>query len=203
MVQVYLFPNDLFPSSAAASLFSIVFLLWPLSEIVGGGIIPRMRRGRAKTQRADRGSVLLIFVSIAVSIAVAFSFASYGIAMLPSWAFYPGIILMAAGIALRQWSIAVLGRFFSAAVRIQQEHKVVEAGPYRYVRHPSYTGALVIFAGLGLALQSWGAVVVLVLIFAAVYGYRIRVEEEALISELGEAYIAYSRRTKKLIPYVF
>jgi len=203
MVQVYLFPSDLFPSSAAASLFSIVFLLWPLSEIVGGGIIPRMRRGRAKTQRADQGSVLLIFVSIAVSIAVAFSFASYGIAMLPSWAFYPGIILMAAGIALRQWSIAVLGRFFSAAVRIQQEHKVVEAGPYRYVRHPSYTGALIIFSGLGLALQSWGAVVVLVLIFAAVYGYRIRVEEEALISELGEAYIAYSRRTKKLIPYVF
>jgi protein-S-isoprenylcysteine O-methyltransferase Ste14 len=177
MVQVYLLPADLFPSSAAASVFSILFLLWPLSEIVGGEILPLIRRGGARTQGRDRASVLLIFVSIAVSIVIAFSFASFGIALLASWAFYPGVILMGAGIVLRPWSIFVLGRFFSAAVRIQRDQTVVDTGPSRYVRRPSYTGALMIFAGLGLALQSWGAVLALVLIFVVVYGYRKRVEE--------------------------
>jgi protein-S-isoprenylcysteine O-methyltransferase Ste14 len=110
---------------------------------------------------------------------------------------------MLAGIVFRQWSIFVLGRFFSPAVQTQRDQTVVETGPYRYVRHPSYTGALMIFVGLGLALQSWGAVLVLVLIFAIAYGYRIHVEEQNLISQLGDAYISYSRRTKRLIPYLF
>ncbi len=202
MVVVSTFPSELFPSSTAGILFSIVFFLWPVSEIIGGGIIPLIRRGRVRTQRRDRGSVLLILISIITSLIVAFSFASAGVAMLPSWVFYPGIALMLAGIMFRQWSIFVLGRFFSPAVRIQREHTVVDTGPYRYVRHPSYTGALMIFIGLGLALQSWGAVVVLVLLFAIAYGYRMYVEEQSLISQLGDAYVEYKHRTKRLIPYV-
>jgi protein-S-isoprenylcysteine O-methyltransferase Ste14 len=202
-VQTYLFSPELFPSSAAALVFSIVYLLWPVSEIIGGGIIPLLRRGGVLTRRRDRGSLLLIFISIVVSLSVAFSFAAAGIAMLPTWAFYPGIVLMVGGIAFRQWAIAVLGRFFSMAVRVQKNQTVVDTGPYRYVRHPSYTGLLTIFVGLGLALQSWGAVLVLALIFSIVWGYRIRVEERSLIAQLGEAYASYSRRTKRLIPYVF
>jgi protein-S-isoprenylcysteine O-methyltransferase Ste14 len=88
------------------------------------------------------------------------------------------------------------------AVKVQKDQTVVDTGSYRYVRHPSYTGLLIIFVGLGLALQSWGAVLVLALIFAIVWGYRVHVEERALISQLGEAYPAYSRRTKRLIPYL-
>ena len=110
---------------------------------------------------------------------------------------------MVLGIVIRQWAIAVLGRFFSRTVAVQEKQTVVEAGPYRYVRRPSYTGALVFFVGFGLALQSWGAVLALVPIFAVVYGYRMYIEEKLLIAELGEAYISYSHRTKRLIPYVF
>jgi len=140
--------------------------------------------------------VLLILFSIVASLIIAFSFASLGIAMLPSWAFYPGVILMLVGIAFRQWSIFVLGRFFSPAVRTQRDQTVAETGPYRYIRHPSYTGALMIFVGLGLALQSW-------LLFAIAYGYRIHIEEQALTSQLGDACVTYSRRTKRPIPYLF
>ncbi|MGZ4902793.1 MAG: methyltransferase family protein [Halobacteriota archaeon] len=203
MVLVFTFPPDLFPSNAAADVFSIVFWLWPVSEIIGGGIIPIIRRGGVRTQRRDRGSVLLILASIVIALIVAFSFGRAGVAMLPSWAFYPGVIVMAAGILFRQWSIFVLGRFFSSAVRTQRNQTVVDTGPNRYVRHPSYTGALVIWIGLGLALQSWGAVLALVPIFAIAFGYRIHVEEQVLISQLGEAYIVYSQRTKRLIPSLF
>jgi protein-S-isoprenylcysteine O-methyltransferase Ste14 len=93
--------------------------------------------------------------------------------------------------------------FFSGAVRVQKDQMLVESGPYRYVHHPSYAGALSFFVGLGLAFQSWGAVLALALIFAVVYGYRMYVDGKILILELGEAYISYSRRTKRLIPYVF
>jgi protein-S-isoprenylcysteine O-methyltransferase Ste14 len=96
--------------------------------------------------------------------------------------------------------MAMLGRFFSGTVGTQEGQFVVENGPYKYVRHPSYTGALLILIGLGLAVQSWGAVLVLILLFSLAYGYRIHREEKALISELGEEYIEYKKRTKRLIP---
>jgi protein-S-isoprenylcysteine O-methyltransferase Ste14 len=180
-----------------------MLILWILSEVIGGAVQPLMRGGRsARTRRRDRGSFLLIYVGVVVYFIIAFSFAGDGIAKLPSAAYYLGIIIMVLGIVIRQWAIAVLGRFFSRTLRVQQGQTVVETGPYRYVRHPSYTGTLIFFVGFGLALQSWGAVLALVPIFAVAYGYRIHVEEKLLIAELGEAYVSYARRTKRLIPYV-
>ncbi len=109
---------------------------------------------------------------------------------------------MLAGIAVRQWSIAVLGRYFSPTVGIQKGQKVVNSGPYRLVRHPSYTGGLLIITGVGLALRSWGAVLVILVITGFAYGYRIEMEERVLVSELGEAYVQYQKTTKMLIPYI-
>ncbi|MFZ0926194.1 MAG: isoprenylcysteine carboxylmethyltransferase family protein [Halobacteriota archaeon] len=142
---------------------------------------------------------MLVYSGVVVYFLIAFSFAGSGVATLPRSVFYLGICIMVLGIAIRQRAIAVLGRFFSRTLAVQERQTVVETGPYRYVRHPSYTGALVFFVGYGLALQSWGAVLALVPIFALVYGYRMYVEERLLIAELGEAYVPYSHRTKRLI----
>jgi protein-S-isoprenylcysteine O-methyltransferase Ste14 len=180
----------------------IVVDLWILSEIVGMIIIPRIRRRGTVIQSRDRGSIILLFITIGICLSFATYFATFKIAMLPSWVFYPGIVLMILGIILRQWSMAVLGRFFSAAVGIQEGQFVVEKGPYKFIRHPSYTGILLIFIGVGLAYQSWGAIISIILLFTLAYGYRIRIEEKALISELGEPYIEYKKRTKRLIPYL-
>jgi protein-S-isoprenylcysteine O-methyltransferase Ste14 len=106
------------------------------------------------------------------------------------------------GIIIRQWSIYVLGRFFSSTVAIQKNQKVVDNGPYRLIRHPSYTGILISLIGFGLALQSWAATLLIIIIFAVAYGYRIQVEEKTLTSELGDEYIEYSKKTKRLIPYI-
>ena len=179
----------------------LVLILWILSEFVGMSITRTRRRGTV-IQRRDRGSALLIFGVIFVSIVFASYFGTNNIAMLPSWVFFPGIVLMILGIILRQWSMLVLGSFFSGAVGTQEGQFVVENGPYKYIRHPSYTGALLILIGLGLGVQSWGAVLVLILLFSLAYGYRIHIEEKALISELGETYIQYKKRTKRLIPYL-
>jgi len=110
---------------------------------------------------------------------------------------------MIIGLGLRQWAIAVLGRFFTLTVRVQSNHMIVESGPYRVIRHPSYTGLLLVVAGIALALQTWIGLLINLVVFAVVFGYRIYIEEKALRSVLGEQYVSYSRRTKRLIPYVF
>ena len=193
---------SLFSTPTEAIIFQIVLALWILSEIVGGTLIPYIRRGGTVLNRKDRGSGFFIFFIIFLSIITAIIFASANIAMLPNWFFYLGIIVIILGIIFRQWSIAVLGRFFSGTVGTQKGQKVVEKGPYKYIRHPSYTGALLILIGIGLALQSWGAVITLALLFSLAYGYRIHIEENVLISELGDPYIEYKKRTKRLIPYI-
>lgn len=198
--MVYL--TELFPTTTAASIFFVVYALWLFSELVIGGIIPRSRRRGAPIRYEDKSSRPLIALSTFLSLTIAFLFASSGIASLPSWAFYLGIGLMIAGILLRQWSIAVLGRYFSRTVGIQEGQAVVDRGPYRLVRHPAYTGSLLTIVGLGFVLQSWGAVLVLIAFFGVAFGYRIHVEEGVLTSKLGDEYVAYAKKTKRLIPYV-
>jgi protein-S-isoprenylcysteine O-methyltransferase Ste14 len=109
---------------------------------------------------------------------------------------------MLVGTAFRQWAIAVLGRYFSGVIGVQKEQKVVESGPYRLIRHPSYTGVLIFVVGMGLAAQSWAAVFVEIAIFGVVYGYRIFVEEKVLVNELGNSYVEYMKKTKRVIPYI-
>jgi protein-S-isoprenylcysteine O-methyltransferase Ste14 len=196
--DITLSPNWVFYPGVVSLIFYFVYLI----KIVRVNVTPPSHRGVTKIKEEDKGSALLIITGNFIAIVVAFLFAGFNIALLPNWAFYLGIVLMIMGFIVRQWSIAVLGRFFSPTVGIQNDQKVVDNGPYRLIRHPSYTGGLLIMIGLGLALQSWGAVLITLLIFSLAYGYRIHIEEKVLISKLGNEYITYMKRTKRLIPYV-
>src|SRR2546422_6248430 len=191
-----------FTSGLGLVLFDTAYFVWIASELFGAVLIPRLRRHRPTRLRRDRGSGALIIFTVFVSIILAFSFGYAGIGMLPDWAFYLGIFLMFLGILVRQWAIAVLGRFFSLTVRVAEDHRVVEKGPYRLVRHPSYTGVLITFIGLALAVQSLGALLVLLVVFVISFGYRMRVEERTLLSELGQDYNSYMKRTRRLIPFI-
>ena len=78
----------------------------------------------------------------------------------------------------------------------------MESGPYRLIRHPSYTGVLILSSGTGLAVQSWAAILIDITILGIVYGYRMFVEEKVLINEMGNSYVEYMKRTKRVIPYI-
>jgi protein-S-isoprenylcysteine O-methyltransferase Ste14 len=193
---------ELFPTNFETILFSAVVFIWVLSEAIGGGIIPMLRRSGGDTKRKDNGSVLLIRVLMYVSVMIAILLDLENIAMLPNWFFYPGIFLIVIGILVRQWAIFVLGRFFTLTVSVQKNQKVVDHGPYRYIRHPSYLGLFLIVIGIGLALHSWAGILVLLVMNGVAFGYRMHVEEKVLVSELGDDYVQYIKRTKRLIPYI-
>jgi len=191
-----------FASGLGLVLFDFTVFVWVASEIFGAGLVPRLRQRGATRVKRDRGSRALISVSIFISVLIAFYFGYGGVGPLPDWIFYTGIFLMFSGVMVRQYAIAILGRFFSLSVQLSEDHRVVDKGPYRLVRHPSYTGILITFAGLGLAVQSLGALLVLLLFFGISFGYRMYVEERTLLSGLGQDYASYMKRTKRLIPFV-
>ena len=187
----------------ASAVFYAAYFAWILGELLGATLIPRLRYGPRRGVRRDRGSFLVNIITLVFAISVDFFIAVRGIGgVLPVWTYYLGIVLLVLGIAIRQWAIAVLGRFFTLTVKIQKGQKVVEEGPYRLVRHPSYTGLLLSIIGIALGLQSWVALLINLVVFGVVFGYRIHVEEKALVSGIGEEYVAYSKRTKRLIPFV-
>ena len=191
-----------FATGPGLVLFDAAYFVWLASELIGAVLIPRLRGRGATRVRRDRGSMVLILLTVWISLGVAFALGYGGIGRLPDWVFYPGVVLMLLGVVVRQWAIAVLGRFFSLNVRVVEDHRVVDKGPYRLVRHPSYTGILITFIGLSLAVQSLGALLVLLIVFIVSYGYRMKVEEKTLLSELGDIYVSYMKRAKRIIPYL-
>ena len=163
------------------------------------------RRSRSGGQSRDRYSLrvlwfaILIGVGASVYAANAFRYAHLGYRNL-GWI---GLLLFGAGLLLRWYSIIHLGRFFTVDVAISAEHRVVDSGPYRFVRHPSYTGALLAFIGVGLYVRNWISLPALILPITAAFLWRIRIEEQALTEGLGEDYRRYAARTKRLIPFVY
>lgn len=114
-----------------------------------------------------------------------------------------GLLMAVAGLALRSWSVHVLGRFFTWHIIVQPDHRVVRTGPYRLMRHPGYVGALLMYVFTLVFLHSWvGAALALLLVSAAVWR-RIRYEEEWLNRHLGEEYARYSLEVKALVPYLW
>ncbi|HEY1773570.1 MAG TPA: isoprenylcysteine carboxylmethyltransferase family protein [Gammaproteobacteria bacterium] len=116
--------------------------------------------------------------------------------------YLPGLALALCGMAFAFWARHTLGRNWSGRVTIKEDHELVTAGPYRYVRHPIYTGALLGFAGSTLALGRAGgifAVAIMLMIFA----HKIRLEEQMLDKHFGERYAAYKKSTHAVIPLIW
>jgi protein-S-isoprenylcysteine O-methyltransferase len=160
----------------------------------------RSRTGTKQDQSTLRALWLVIMASVAAGIYVA---SHWPAAALPAIFAFVGVVLFVAGLVLRWWSIVTLGRFFTVDVTIEKDHELVERGPFRMVRHPSYTGVLLAFVGFALSLRNWAALLVILLPIGAAFIHRMNVEEIALSRALGPRYADYMKRTKRLIPFVY
>ncbi len=170
------------------------------------GLRSRLRRWSAlMSTRVREWTFAVIVISLVAAVLLATWASSFGWAAMGARAAAVacGEVLIAGGVALRVWAILTLDRFFTFVVGISDDHRVIRDGPYRIIRHPGYAGALLALAGFGVALANWLSVLVLVTLPAAAFAVRIRVEEAALVSALGQEYQEYARRTSGLIPGVW
>ncbi len=114
-----------------------------------------------------------------------------------------GIILFVLGISIRWISVLALGKYFTVAIGIDNNHRLIKTGLYKWIRHPSYTGLLLYYAGLGLAMQNILSLIILMLATSSIVLWRIEKEEEMLESHFGDEWIKYSRKSQKLIPFLY
>ncbi|MCI4360186.1 MAG: isoprenylcysteine carboxylmethyltransferase family protein [Thermoplasmata archaeon] len=122
---------------------------------------------------------------------------------LPSWSVAIGAPLMVAGLAVRVWALTTLGKFFTMPITLRSDHELVRNGPYRWIRHPAYTGGFLTAIGLPIVLGTPAGVVVTVVACMLAYVWRIRIEERVLLSRFGDTYREYSRTTWRLLPGLF
>ena len=184
------------------ALFIVSYGAWVALET---WIPLRDRRKRTRANQ-DRGSlrivIMAIFVAVLAAWFAAFTQAWARIQLFHFQAFVIGLALMWAGMALRFWAVLVLGRFFRITVTVQDEHRLIDNGPYRLLRHPAYSGSLITLIGLGLAFGNWLSLAVLVLLPLLAFIYRMRVEEAALRARFGPAYDRYVADRWLLVPYL-
>ncbi len=183
------------------ALFVSALVLWEGAEMV---LNTKWRSG-SSTSSQDRGSQRLLALLIGVAFALDFACALLlpGAAIRPArTVFTAGICCVMAGTALRLYAVATLGRYFTVDVATRAEQPVIDSGPYRCIRHPAYTGLLLALLGFALAIGNWAGLLAMLVLPGVAFGYRIAVEEAAMLSTLGETYARYMRRTWRLIPYL-
>jgi protein-S-isoprenylcysteine O-methyltransferase Ste14 len=176
--------------------------LWFVPEL----LLTRLRRPRPGVHVDDRHSGAVVMVGVwlgaLASWLAAFRAPQFAMRIDRSYLFTAGILLMLIGIAFRWYAIRVLGRHFTVLVAVQQGHRIVETGPYRLLRHPSYSGSILTVLGYGLVFTNWLSLLLAVSFPLLAYWYRMGVEEQVLLAALGEDYRAYMKRTKRIIPFV-
>lgn len=188
-------PAEWFPSAVCGYSFAAAFLAWYVTE----SLYPRLGRDpRRKTK--DRGSRRVAMLSVHSGIAAGILLRVLGWGDVSPLIQYGGVAIMVLGMFLRAWAIHVLGRHFSVHVAMQPEHRLITTGPYRWVRHPSYTGTLLTVMGVPLAIGIGPLSPLVGILFVVGHSYRIRIEEAMMAELFGTDYESYCRSTWRLFP---
>ncbi|SEW11290.1 Isoprenylcysteine carboxyl methyltransferase (ICMT) family protein [Chitinophaga sp. YR573] len=183
-------------------LYLCICFIWITSEIILNRIF---RAGQEDKQHSDRRSLITIWVTIMIVMPVAQYISGRYSNPINSYEYtsYFGMGMIVAGMLFRFIAVYTLGRYFTVNVTIRRDHKIIQQGLYKYLRHPSYLGSLFSFLGNGFALNNWYGMLIVFIPVTLAFMNRMRVEEELLISNFGQEYIDYKKRTWRLIPFVY
>jgi protein-S-isoprenylcysteine O-methyltransferase Ste14 len=187
----------------APPLTTVIIAIWVASEIVLAIV---RRSGTKAADSLDRSSLRVLWIAIMASVTAGILAADLGRGVFGGrgtpWPAF-GLALIVAGLVVRWWAILSLKQAFTVDVAIAADQRLVDHGLYRLIRHPSYTGSLLSFAGFGLVLGNWVSLAAVVIPTTAAFLYRIGVEERALRAGFGEPYARYMQRTRRLIPFLY
>jgi protein-S-isoprenylcysteine O-methyltransferase Ste14 len=192
--------------STINSLVQIICALWIVSEI----FLSLFRRAKNKSKDFDKSNSLIQWIINILSISIGINIAAKsGSSGMGSFSIghpltsYIGLLLVLSGIAVRWTAILTLGRQFTTTLTIVENHKIIDSGIYKYIRHPSYAGGLMSFLGLSISFSNWITFIIIFVPILFGYIYRINIEEKLLMNHFGEQYIIYARKTHRLIPKIY
>jgi protein-S-isoprenylcysteine O-methyltransferase Ste14 len=186
----------------AAALFAVTIAAWGMMELSQRSQAPR--EGATKiTGIRDRLAALACVIATIVVVHLTPRVFPAAAIRPGAVAFAAGMVVLLAGLVLRGWSFKALGQYFTHTVMVSSDQPVVTNGPYRVLRHPSYTGIILAAIGIGLASANWADLAGLLLITLTAMLWRIRIEEAALMTTLGDRYRAYAAQHKRLVPLVW
>jgi protein-S-isoprenylcysteine O-methyltransferase Ste14 len=163
----------------------------------------RSKSGLVKT-RSDNGSLILLWFLMISCITAGFFNAKYNQWDPLNYALaLAGILLYITGLIIRWMLIRQLKKRFTVNVAINREHVLETGGLFKYIRHPSYAGLMLILSGLGLAMNSLISFIIVVIPVFLGLNYRIFIEEKLLGLEFGEEYADFKAKRKKIIPFIW
>jgi protein-S-isoprenylcysteine O-methyltransferase Ste14 len=183
-------------------IFELIWICWLLSEILLNRLV-RSKIDNAK--ELDKNSLNLIWISIIVSMTLGILCSIYWVVpVIHSNLFlYLGSSLIVMGIIIRFMAIRTLGKFFTVNLALHGNHRLIKTGLYKYIRHPSYTGSLISFAGFSLSLNNWLSLTIILIPIVISFINRINIEEKLLLGQFGSKYEEYKKNTKRLIPGIY
>ena len=165
----------------------------------------RQKRKKQDAKESDKNSLWLLYSLITVGYFLSFSIGATKFGRIYWWntLFATGIALVVIGLMIRIHSLLTLKQFFSYSVAIIENQKIIETGMYKFLRHPGYLGQLIIFIGISNSISNWISILVMMIPTTLGFLYRIKVEEKFMLEQLGEDYVNYQERTKRLIPKIY
>ncbi|WP_422122545.1 methyltransferase family protein [Planococcus sp. X10-3] len=179
-------------------IFTAIALLWVCEFILF------RNRGTGEEDAVEKRSFLLIFGALSGTIAVAAILGEMrSFEPVNSWLKATGVLFFAGGVVLRYWGILHLKSQFTRHVTVRQGDGIVSTGPYRKLRHPLYTGLLLIAIGMALFFQSLVAAIFGGVLVGWALAKRMDGEEALLLAEFGEEYREWMEKRARLIPFLY
>jgi len=158
-------------------------------------------RSESRASRFARMAAMVCAAALLMLPSVPLPFLNKRFLPLADWCFWTGAAITEAGLLFSVWGRRHLGKNWSQAVTVKEDHELITSGPYAVVRHPIYTGLLVGFLGSAVARGEWRGILAVALVFAALW-FKLRLEEKWMQAQFGESYGAYPRKVAALVPYI-
>jgi protein-S-isoprenylcysteine O-methyltransferase Ste14 len=192
-----------FSNSARTAYIVVVVVMQIAIVFIEPGIGRQGATGRATVQRQRLAIVLLQILSLAIVILAPFS-DRRGMGTFPAldWLRYLGLAIFVTGFVIMNWAEIALGKYFSIQVTVQQDHRLMTAGPFTYIRNPRYLGIILNNIGISLVFRSWLALILTAALIAVLL-WRIHDEEALMQAEFGESWEAYRSHTWRLLPFIY
>jgi len=201
---MYFFGDTYFQNFIFKNVFQIVFIIVLITELAILVFTTwNNKKSSEKKTLSDRGSMLFIIIGFWFAILMNPIFIHITNFMLPMYFFWFGITLTTVGIFIRIYSVWTLRMYFTLNVQVATEQKIIKEGPYKYIRHPAYTGSILTLLGISISFRSLFGTISSIIIIVLVYGFRIKVEEKVLEKSFGSSYKDYEKQTWRLIPHIW